>query len=117
MLARRFTKSSILKNITKCFSGNGCPVMPGVTKEAMSGCPISGITLAVRQPAPEFKGQAWWNGEFKEISLEAMKGKWVCLFFYPLNFTFVCPTEIVEFNSKSEEFANMSKFEIYLNIH
>jgi len=35
------------------------------------------------------------NGEFKEISLADFKGKYVCLFFYPLDFTYVCPSEIV----------------------
>ena len=48
----------------------------------------------VRKPAPAFKGMAWWNKKFQEISLEQFKGKYVVLFFYPLDFTFVCPTEI-----------------------
>jgi peroxiredoxin len=65
------------------------------------------LTL-VRKPAPSFKGTAWWNNDFKQISLDDFKGKWVCLFFYPLDFTFVCPTEIVDFNSKSEDFAKNS---------
>ncbi len=70
-------------------------------------CPGS-LTL-VRKPAPEYKGTAWWNNEFKPISSESFTGKWVCLFFYPLDFTFVCPTEIVDFNTKAEEFAKLSK--------
>lgn len=68
----------------------------------------SSLTL-VRKPAPEFKGTAFWNNEFKPISLDTFNGKWVCLFFYPLDFTFVCPTEIVDFNTKAEEFAKLSK--------
>jgi alkyl hydroperoxide reductase subunit AhpC len=53
---------------------------------------------------------SWWNGEFKKISLEDFNGKWVILFFYPLDFTFVCPTEIVQFSEMSDEFAKHSKY-------
>lgn len=58
----------------------------------------------IGQAAPQFKAQAYTNGEMKEISLSDYKGKWVVLFFYPLDFTFVCPTEILEFNAKAAEF-------------
>merc|ERR1719198_1512372 len=58
----------------------------------------------VRKPAPAFKGMAYWDKKFKEISLEQFKGKYVVLFFYPLDFTFVCPTEIVQFSDKKAEF-------------
>ena len=55
--------------------------------------------------APEFKGQAVMpNGEFKEISLNDYKGKYVILFFYPMDFTYVCPTEVVAFNKVMEDF-------------
>nr|VZI37561.1 unnamed protein product [Spirometra erinaceieuropaei] len=55
-------------------------------------------------PAPEFKGTAVVNGEFKEISLSDYKKKYVILFFYPLDFTFVCPTEIIAFSDRADEF-------------
>ena len=58
----------------------------------------------VGQPAPQFKAQAFFDGQMKEVSLSDYKGKWIVLFFYPLDFTFVCPTEILEFNSKADEF-------------
>ena len=58
----------------------------------------------VSQPAPDFKGQSYLNGEFKELSLSHFKGKKVVLFFYPLDFTFVCPTEILAFADSIEEF-------------
>jgi len=79
-----------------------------------SSCPYlahksTNVQSSVRNQAPDFKGTAWWNGEFIPLSLASFQGKWICLFFYPLNFTFVCPTEIVDFNSKSEEFAKLSK--------
>ncbi len=58
----------------------------------------------VTQPAPDFKAAALVNGEFKDISLSDYKGKKVVLFFYPLDFTFVCPTEILAFSDAIEEF-------------
>merc|ERR1712035_239197 len=52
----------------------------------------------IGQPAPAFSAQALVNGEFKNVSLADYKGKYVVLFFYPLDFTFVCPTEIIARN-------------------
>lgn len=60
--------------------------------------------LRLTKPAPEFKGQAVVDGEFKDISLSTYKGKYLVLFFYPLDFTFVCPTEIIAFSDRVEEF-------------
>merc|ERR1711875_163453 len=48
------------------------------------------------------------NGDFKEVSLEDYKGKYVVLFFYPLDFTFVCPTEIIAFSDRAEEFRKVN---------
>ncbi len=63
------------------------------------------MSLSIGQAAPTFKANATVKGgDFKEVSLSDYKGKWVVLFFYPLDFTFVCPTEIQGFN------ANLSKF-------
>lgn len=62
--------------------------------------------LTVGQSLPEFGGEALFpNGEFAPINLADYKGKWVVLFFYPLDFTFVCPTEIQGFNRLHERFA------------
>jgi peroxiredoxin (alkyl hydroperoxide reductase subunit C) len=58
----------------------------------------------VTQPAPDFKADALVNGEFKQVSLSDYKGKKVVLFFYPLDFTFVCPTEILAFSDAIKEF-------------
>nr|ALS04220.1 peroxiredoxin 1 [Acartia pacifica] len=52
------------------------------------------MALQPQMPAPHFKGTAVVNGQFADIDLEQYKGKYVVLFFYPLDFTFVCPTEI-----------------------
>lgn len=58
----------------------------------------------VRKPAPDFVGTAVVNGEFKDIKLSDYKGKYLVLFFYPLDFTFVCPTEITAFSDKAADF-------------
>ncbi|OXB64471.1 hypothetical protein ASZ78_000147 [Callipepla squamata] len=63
---------------------------------------------AVTQHAPFFKGTAVVNGEFKELTLDDFKGKYLVLFFYPLDFTFVCPTEIVAFSNKANEFHDVN---------
>lgn len=60
--------------------------------------------LQIGKPAPKFDEVAYQAGEFKNIKLEDYKGKWVVLFFYPLDFTFVCPTEIKGFAERMQEF-------------
>ena len=63
------------------------------------------MSVLVGKPAPQFKAQAVMpDGTFKEVSLADYKGKHVVLFFYPLDFTFVCPTEIIAFSDQVEEF-------------
>ena len=58
----------------------------------------------IRKPAPAFEAESWWQGRFQKVSLEQFKGKYVVLFFWPLDFTFVCPTEICEFSDRAAEF-------------
>eukprot|EP00195_Chlamydomonas_chlamydogama_P017252 CAMPEP_0202901860 /NCGR_PEP_ID=MMETSP1392-20130828/15023_1 /ASSEMBLY_ACC=CAM_ASM_000868 /TAXON_ID=225041 /ORGANISM="Chlamydomonas chlamydogama, Strain SAG 11-48b" /LENGTH=394 /DNA_ID=CAMNT_0049588503 /DNA_START=49 /DNA_END=1233 /DNA_ORIENTATION=+ len=58
----------------------------------------------VGEPAPEFSAGAVVDGEIKKISLTDYKGKYVVLFFYPKDFTFVCPTEIIAFSDRAKEF-------------
>lgn len=68
------------------------------------------MAVQVGQPAPNFEVQAYdhtkagTDQQFHEVKLSEYRGKWVCLFFYPLDFTFVCPTEIVAFNKALSEF-------------
>jgi peroxiredoxin 2/4 len=65
--------------------------------------------LMVGQKAPEFSLQAVvGKGDFQKVSLNQYKGKWVVLFFYPLDFTFVCPTEIQEFSKRDAEFKKLN---------
>lgn len=58
----------------------------------------------VGKKAPYFEAEASIGQDFTTIKLDDLKGKYVCLFFYPLDFTFVCPTELHAFSEKLEEF-------------
>lgn len=62
-------------------------------------------TLVTRE-APDFTAQAVMpdNTIKEDFTLSSMRGKYIVLFFYPLDFTFVCPTEIIAFNRKLDEF-------------
>jgi alkyl hydroperoxide reductase subunit AhpC len=62
----------------------------------------------IGKPAPQFTAPAYVNGEIKEVSLGDYRGKWVVLFFYPLDFTFVCPTEIQGFDQNKAEFEKLN---------
>ena len=50
----------------------------------------------INKKVSDFTVQAYHNGEFKEVTLESMKGHWSVVVFYPADFTFVCPTELGE---------------------
>jgi len=70
---------------------------------------MAGIgALQIQKPAPAFSGQAVVDGDFKEISLADYKGKYVVFFFYPLDFTFVCPTEIIAFSEAAASFREIN---------
>jgi alkyl hydroperoxide reductase subunit AhpC len=62
----------------------------------------------VQKQAPDFTADAVVGTEFKQVTLSGLKGKWVVLFFYPLDFTFVCPTEITAFSDCAEEFKKLN---------
>lgn len=64
------------------------------------------MTTLVQQQAPEFKATAIMpdNSINEKFSLESYRGKYVVMFFYPLDFTFVCPSEILAFDHRVEEF-------------
>ncbi len=64
------------------------------------------MAAQVTKPAPDFTADAVENGAFKQITLSSYRGRYVILFFYPLDFTFVCPTEIIAF---SDDFAEFNK--------
>nr|YP_009237368.1 thiol-specific antioxidant protein [Wildemania schizophylla]AKS28415.1 thiol-specific antioxidant protein [Wildemania schizophylla] len=64
--------------------------------------------LRVGQAAPDFLATAVYDQEFKTIKLSDLKNKYVVLFFYPLDFTFVCPTEITAFSDKYADFSELN---------
>jgi len=62
----------------------------------------------ISKPAPFWEGKAVVNGEFKDIKLTDYKGKYLVFFFYPMDFTFVCPTEIIAFSDRVQEFKKIN---------
>ncbi len=62
--------------------------------------------LRVGQQAPDFSATAVVDQEFQQVTLSQYRGKYVVLFFYPLDFTFVCPTEITAFSDSYSEFTS-----------
>ncbi|MBQ4094356.1 MAG: redoxin domain-containing protein, partial [Oscillospiraceae bacterium] len=58
----------------------------------------------INKQVNDFNVQAYVNGEFKSVSKEDILGKWSVFFFYPADFTFVCPTELEDLANKYDEF-------------
>lgn len=93
------------KREQECYNYAGGHVYPG---EAFR-VPVSDHSLhlskaKISKPAPNWEGTAVINGEFKELKLSDYKSKYLVFFFYPLDFTFVCPTEIIAFSDRVHEF-------------
>ncbi len=64
--------------------------------------------MRIGEKAPFFKAVAVLpNKDFKEVQLNDFRGKWLVLFFYPLDFTFVCPTEIKGFAANYKKFTEV----------
>jgi len=62
------------------------------------------MAVLVGKQAPDFTAKAVVDGDFQDLKLSDLRGKYVVMFFYPLDFTFVCPTELHTFQEKLEEF-------------
>ena len=64
------------------------------------------MAVLVGKQAPDFNATAvFGNNEMKPLKLSDLKGKYVAIFFYPLDFTFVCPSELIAFERRMPEFA------------
>ncbi len=63
--------------------------------------------VAIRKPAPNFDCISYYKKAFRKIKLSDYKGKYLILFFYPLDFTFVCPTEIIAFSDRAADFRKL----------
>lgn len=68
------------------------------------------VKAFVTKAAPNFHGVAYCpkHKHFENISLEKYKNKYLLLFFYPLDFTFVCPTEIIQFSNNVKKFNDLN---------
>ena len=66
----------------------------------------------INSTLPEFSVQAYQNEQFKTVSSKDLKGKWAIFFFYPADFTFVCPTELGDLADKYEQLKGMG-VEVY----
>ncbi len=64
--------------------------------------------LQIGKTVPGVKLEGYYKGEMKDFSLEDYEGKWIVLFFYPLDFTFVCPTEVVGISERHSEFEELN---------
>ncbi len=62
----------------------------------------------VGRPAPDFELEGYFNGQFNKYKLFDFRKKWVILLFYPLDFTFVCPTEVLNFSAAAEKFNKLN---------
>jgi peroxiredoxin (alkyl hydroperoxide reductase subunit C) len=63
--------------------------------------------LIINELAPDFNAEAFVDEDVKKISLSDYRGKWVVLFFYPADFTFVCPTELGDLADNYEKFKEL----------
>lgn len=86
-----------------CYSFGGGQVYPQESTKS-SGHSLHWSKAQISKPAPDWQGTAIVKGEFKEMKLKDFLGKYLVFFFYPLDFTFVCPTEIVAFSDRIQEF-------------
>ncbi|WP_232699738.1 alkyl hydroperoxide reductase subunit C [Brevibacillus daliensis] len=66
----------------------------------------------INKQVEDFKVQAYHDGEFKEVTLDDVKGKWSVFFFYPADFSFVCPTELADLQDNYAKFQEVN-CEIY----
>ncbi|EDV24812.1 Peroxiredoxin-4 [Trichoplax sp. H2] len=87
----------------QCYTYAGGNVYPGEQLRSASHN-LHYSKVKISKPAPHFEGTAVINGAFKDIKLSDYKGKYLVFFFYPMDFTFVCPTEIIAFSDRVSEF-------------
>jgi len=99
--------SSFAKDEESCRTYAGGQVYPDERKLGVEHA-LHWSKAQISKPAPHWEGKAVVNGEFKDLKLTDYKGKYLVFFFYPLDFTFVCPTEIIAFSDRVEEFKKIN---------
>jgi len=82
------------------------PVYP--VGSGTSGHELQYTKAVISKAAPHFEGTAVVDGEFTQLALSDYLGKYIVFFFYPLDFTFVCPTEILAFSDRIQEFKKLN---------
>ncbi|OWJ99717.1 PRDX4 [Cervus elaphus hippelaphus] len=93
----------------ECHFYAGGQVYPGeVSRVSVADHSLHLSKAKISKPAPYWEGTAVINGEFKELKLTDYRGKYLVFFFYPLDFTFVCPTEIIAFGDRIDEFRSIN---------
>jgi peroxiredoxin (alkyl hydroperoxide reductase subunit C) len=85
-------------------SSASCVECTGVCEDLFNG---SFSTAEIGHEIPDFEVEAFHENDVKKIKLSDYKGKWMILFFYPADFTFVCPTELEEMADSYEEFKKL----------
>ncbi len=83
--------------------GGGCGCESGCGENTCWNC-----TPKINAKAPNFSAEAYHNEEIKNIKLSDNKGKWTILFFYPADFTFVCPTELEDLANHYEKLKKLN---------
>lgn len=102
-------RPQIVSSVRSNFHGNA--IRSPAVKRGTSRGRLSVLACCpplVGNAAPDFTAQAVFDQDFVETTLSKYRGKYVVLFFYPLDFTFVCPTEITAFSDRYKEFAALN---------
>lgn len=99
-------KTRTTSDADSCYSFAGGSVYPAGSSKGDHQ--LQYTKAVISKPAPHFEGTAVVNGEFTHLQLSDYIGKYVVFFFYPLDFTFVCPTEILAFSDRIEEFKKIN---------
>ncbi|CAG9795327.1 unnamed protein product [Diatraea saccharalis] len=100
-----YGKSALFES-DSCYSFGSGNVFPGGARKIDHKLQFTKAMIS--KPAPEWEATAVINGEIKQLSLSSFMGKYLVFFFYPLDFTFVCPTEILAFSERIEEFKKIN---------
>lgn len=102
-----FIKFAVTQDDDNCHSYGGGSVYP-LGNHGKAEHNLQYTKAVISKPAPLWESTAVKNGEFVQLKLEEFRGKYLVFFFYPLDFTFVCPTEILAFSDRIEEFRKIN---------
>ena len=102
MLMKIISKISLLLIISSCFSFTACDNNEVVNFQ------YSSPSILPRQKAPYWSALAVENEKFVKLNSEEYKGKYLVLLFYPFDFTYVCPTELISFSENMHKFKQIN---------